>query len=149
MQQKCGRTKMIYYLLTIVDDIKSVSAILAFFAFIATVTTGIIRAVNIEESISDIRYNCWHVKKDTLRRKLYATLNKISITIFAVTLSLAIFLPTSKGIAFIYVAPKLIENDNVKETFANIPELAKLGTDYLKELLKEKVNNAEQGNNNS
>lgn len=135
---------MIYYLLTIVDDIKCVSTILAFFAFIAAVATSIIRAANIEESIGDIRHNCWQVKKSTLRRKLYATLNKICITIFAVTLSLAILLPTSKGIAFIYVAPKLIENDNVKETFANIPELAKLGTDYLKELLKSSMKDTDK-----
>lgn len=135
---------MIYYLLTIVDDIKCVSTILAFFAFIAVVATSVIRIANIEETIGNIRHNAWHVTKETLRRQLYATVNKVCITIFAISLSLAIFLPTSKGIAFIYVAPKLIENDNVKETFANIPELAKLGTDYLKELLKEKVNDRQR-----
>lgn len=135
---------MIYYLLTIVDDIKCVSTILALFAFIAAVATSVIRIANIEETIGDIRHNAWHVTKDTLRRRLYATVNKFCITIFAVTLSLAILLPTSKGIAFIYVAPKLIENDNVKETFANIPELAKLGTDYLKELLKSSMKDTDK-----
>ena len=140
---------MIYYLLTIVDDIKCVSTMLAIFAFIAVVATSIIRIINIDEDITDIRHNAWNVTKETLRRRLYATVNKLCIAIFAVTLSLAILLPTSKGIAFIYVAPKLIENNNVKETFANIPELAKLGTDYLKELLKEKVNNDTTRNDNS
>lgn len=140
---------MIYYLLTIVDDLKCVAVILAFFAFLATVATSVIRAANIEESIGDIQHNCWHVKKNTLRRKLYATINKICITIFAISLSLAVLLPTSKGIAFIFVAPKIVENGDVKETFANIPELAKLGTDYLKELLKEKVNNDGQRDSNS
>ena len=140
---------MIYYLLTIVDDIKCVSTILAFFAFIAAVATSVIRIANIDEDIGGIRHNTWHVTKETLRRRLYANVNKVCITIFAVTLSLAILLPTSKGIAFIYVAPKLIENNNVKETFANIPELAKLGTDYLKELLKEKVNDRQRDSNST
>lgn len=49
-------------------------------------------------------------------------------------------LPTTKQAAFIYIAPQLIENGAVKDTVKNIPELTKLGTDYLKELLKEKVN---------
>lgn len=140
---------MIYYLLTIVDDIKCVSTILAFFSFIAVVATSVIRVANIDEDIGGIQHNAWHVTKETLRRRLYSNVNKVCITIFAIVLSLAILLPTSKGIAFIYVAPKLIENNNVKETFANIPELAKLGTDYLKELLKEKVNNDGQRDSDS
>lgn len=49
-------------------------------------------------------------------------------------------LPTTKQAAFIYIAPQIIENGAVKDTVKNIPELTKLGTDYLKELLKEKVN---------
>ena len=49
-------------------------------------------------------------------------------------------LPTTKQAAFIWIAPQIIENGAVKDTVKNIPELTKLGTDYLKELLKEKVN---------
>ena len=49
-------------------------------------------------------------------------------------------LPTTKQAAFIYIAPQIIENGAVKDTVKNIPELTKLGTDYLKELLKEKIN---------
>lgn len=49
-------------------------------------------------------------------------------------------IPTTKQAAFIYIAPQIIENGAVKDTVKNIPELTKLGTDYLKELLKEKVN---------
>lgn len=57
-----------------------------------------------------------------------------------VLLVLAQILPTTKQAAFIYIAPQIIENGAVKDTVKNIPELTKLGTDYLKELLKEKVN---------
>lgn len=140
---------MIYYLLTIVDDIKMVSSILTFFAFVAAVTTAVVRVANIEEDIENIKRNYWSKTRTILRRKLYATINKVCIAILAVSLTFTILLPSSKGIAFIYVAPKLIENNNVKETFANIPELAKLGTDYLKELLKEKVNDSTRNGNST
>lgn len=64
-------------------------------------------------------------------------------TLFIVAVSLmmlAQLLPTTKQAAFIYIAPQIIENGAVKDTVKNIPELTKLGTDYLKELLKEKIN---------
>ena len=49
--------------------------------------------------------------------------------------------PNTKPAAFIWIAPKIVENGEIKETAANIPELAKLGTEYLKEVLKEKIEN--------
>lgn len=64
-------------------------------------------------------------------------------TVFISGIILLVFsqlLPTTKQAAFIYIAPQIIENGAVKDTVKNIPELTKLGTDYLKELLKEKVN---------
>ena len=59
----------------------------------------------------------------------------------SVLLGISMVLPTTKQAAFIYIAPQIIENGAVKDTVKNIPELTKLGTDYLKELLKEKVEN--------
>lgn len=66
---------------------------------------------------------------------------KMMFTVSAILLGISIVLPTTKQAAFIYIAPQIIENGAVKDTVKNIPELAKLGTDYLKELLKEKVEN--------
>ena len=57
--------------------------------------------------------------------------------------SLAILLPTTKQAAFIWLAPQIVENGAVKDTVKNIPELSKLATEYLKELLKEKINDTE------
>ena len=57
-----------------------------------------------------------------------------------VLLAFSQLLPTTKQAAFIWIAPQIIENGAVKDTVKNIPELTKLGTDYLKELLKEKIN---------
>lgn len=65
-------------------------------------------------------------------------------TVLITAISLLVFsqlLPTTKQAAFIWIAPQIIENGAVKDTVKNIPELTKLGTDYLKELLKEKVEN--------
>lgn len=64
-------------------------------------------------------------------------------TVFISGVILLVFsqlLPTTKQAAFIWIAPQIIENGAVKDTVKNIPELTKLGTDYLKELLKEKIN---------
>ena len=64
---------------------------------------------------------------------------KRMVGIFIMLLSLLMFIPSSKGIAFIYIAPQIIENGAVKDTVKNIPELTKLGTEYLKEILADKI----------
>ena len=74
-------------------------------------------------------------------KKLIKTLHIKTVFISGVVLLVfSQLLPTTKQAAFIYIAPQIIENGAVKDTVKNIPELTKLGTDYLKELLKEKVN---------
>lgn len=136
---------MIYYLLTIIDNIHGIMVAFSIVFGVSLLVTTCVNISHIEDCINTISKNHhFRFDENSLRRKLYTKLNKISAILFAISLTLATFLPSSKGIAFIYVAPKLIENDNVKETFANIPELAKLGTDYLKELLKEKVNDRQR-----
>lgn len=71
--------------------------------------------------------------------RLYLLFAIMIVSMFITTL-----VPTTKQAAFIYIAPQIIENGAVKDTVKNIPELTKLGTDYLKELLKEKVQDVEQ-----
>ena len=74
-------------------------------------------------------------------KKLLETIHVKTVFISGVVLlALSQLLPTTKQAAFIYIAPQIIENGAVKDTVKNIPELTKLGTDYLKELLKEKIN---------
>ena len=65
---------------------------------------------------------------------------KMMFIVSSILLGISMVLPTTKQAAFIYIAPQIIENGAVKDTVKNIPELTKLGTDYLKELLKEKIN---------
>lgn len=64
---------------------------------------------------------------------------KRGLCAFILLTSLLILMPSSKGIAFIYIAPQIIENGAVKDTVKNIPELTKLGTEYLKEILTDKI----------
>ena len=64
---------------------------------------------------------------------------KMMFIVSFILLGISMALPTTKQAAFIYVAPQIIENGAVKDTVKNIPELTKLGTDYLKELLKDKI----------
>lgn len=74
-------------------------------------------------------------------KKLLETIHVKTVFVSGIVLlALSQLLPTTKQAAFIYIAPQIIENGAVKDTVKNIPELTKLGTDYLKELLKEKVN---------
>lgn len=52
---------------------------------------------------------------------------------------IGIFCPNTKQAALIYITPQIVNNEAVSDTVKNMPELTKLGTDYLKELLKEKT----------
>ena len=61
-----------------------------------------------------------------------------------ISLFIAHAIPTTKQAAFIYIAPQIIDNGVVKDTVKNMPELAKLGTDYLKELLTEKMEQSDE-----
>lgn len=79
-------------------------------------------------------------KGEKIRLLANITRLKMLFTISAICIGISILLPTTKQAAFIYIAPQIIENGAVKDTVKNIPELTKLGTDYLKELLKEKIN---------
>ena len=65
---------------------------------------------------------------------------KTLFTLEVIAIILSVLLPSTKQAAFIWIAPQIVENGAVKDTVKNIPELTQLGTEYLKELLKEKVN---------
>lgn len=48
-------------------------------------------------------------------------------------------LPSQKQMAFIIAAPYIVENQQLQEAGKNSAEIIKLGTDYLKEIVNEKV----------
>lgn len=119
-----------YYLLVKLDDFICASAIvmclsgfLSALLSLLTVIESCDRYVNYDKEIA--------VKTKVL---------KFAIPVFFISVLFSTLIPTTKQAAFIWIAPQIVENGAVKDTVKNIPELTKLGTEYLKELLKEKVN---------
>ena len=84
----------------------------------------------VAEGVKDEEYNSF------LKRFKIKGLYILFISFYTI----AMLLPTTKQAAFIWIAPQIVENGAVKDTVKNIPELTKLGTEYLKQLLEEKVN---------
>jgi hypothetical protein len=72
--------------------------------------------------------------------KVMKKIIKLVAPVFIISLMFTTLVPSTKQAAFIWIAPQIVENGAVKDTVKNIPELTKLGTEYLKELLKEKFN---------
>lgn len=74
-------------------------------------------------------------KRRKMGQSMYGTCRLLTL----IALAWLALVPSTRQAAFIWIAPQIVENGAVKDTVKNIPELTKLGTEYLKELLKEKV----------
>ena len=61
------------------------------------------------------------------------------IPIYCLSFIIATLIPTSKEMAFIYIAPAIVNNKDVQKTIQKIPELSGLGLEYINELLKTKI----------
>lgn len=110
------------YLLLLLDGFNTATSIVAAFCLI---WSGIVYVITSTECDTEVRNECI--------KELYADL---SLKVGIICMFLAIFVPTTKQAALIYIAPKVVNN----EVIENAPEITKLGTEYLKELLKEKTN---------
>lgn len=119
-------TYLLMYLLTIVDNIPIVLGPMAVLLGIGILAGTIVMIASSLDGDEELVQGIlpWY---------------KRGLGAFILFTSLLIFIPSSKGIAFIYIAPQIIENGAVKDTVKNIPELTKLGTEYLKEILADKV----------
>lgn len=51
------------------------------------------------------------------------------------------FIPTTKETAFIYIAPAIVNNKDMQETMTKLPNISKLGLEYIEETLKDNINN--------
>ena len=67
---------------------------------------------------------------------------KITIPLFIVILVIKSLIPTTKEAAFIYVAPAIVNNQDIQKTIKKLPELSGLGLEYLGEVLKEEIKEA-------
>lgn len=61
------------------------------------------------------------------------------IPLYCLSFIIATLIPTSKEMAFIYIAPAIVNNTDVQKTIQKIPELSGLGLEYINELLKTKI----------
>lgn len=111
------------YLLLLLDGFNTTTSIIAIACLI---WAGIVYAISSTE-------NCDAEVRSEFIKELYADL---SLKVGVISMLLAVFVPTTKQAALIYITPKIVNN----EVIENVPEITKLGTEYLKELLKEKTN---------
>ena len=116
------------YLLTQFDSFRRTMWV---FSTLSLVVAILILFLSIFISYDDFR-NSYYEYLKTYKLKLFAIL-------FCVFYSVGTLIPSTKQAAFIYIAPQIIANGDVKDSIKDIPELAKLGTEYLKTMLKDKI----------
>lgn len=115
---------MIYYWLAILENIRQCASNFCVLAVIIAILSSVALFIGCVEDVAEL-------KKYTYKPF------KVSWIVLAITSFLLTFVPTQKQAAFIVVAPAIIENKDVQDTLKNIPELTKLGTEYLVEMLKD------------
>ena len=118
-----------FYILTKLSDVVCACIIIGVISTVASFISTV-------AFYTDLSYNYDDEEKQALLKHYNV---KVWYLVCIISWLIATFLPTTKQAAFIWIAPQIVENGAVKDTVKNIPELTKLGTDYLKELLKEKI----------
>ena len=98
--------------------------ILTSFSFIIIVILCLYRAIVLEDKDS----------VDKLRKIIFF----IFLPVFMLSSLFLILMPSSKEMAFIYIAPAIVNNKDFQKTIQKIPELSGLGLEYLTETLKGK-----------
>jgi len=77
--------------------------------------------------------------KVNLFRKKIASYFKITVPLAIATLVIHSLIPTTKEAAFIYIAPAIVNNQDIQKTINKLPELSGLGLEYLGEILKQEI----------
>ena len=125
---------MEYFMIYLLTQLDSFKMSLLIFSIISAVVTGIVLLV-CAMAASDY-YGDF---KDAFQEYTKTYRLKLCIVLFFVFCFAEALLPSTKQAAFIYIAPRIIANGDVKDSIKAIPELAKLGTEYLKTMLKDKI----------
>ena len=66
---------------------------------------------------------------------------KYAITLLLCGSIILTLIPTTKETAFIYIAPAIVNNKDMQETMTKLPNISKLGLEYIEETLKDNINN--------
>ena len=78
-------------------------------------------------------------EQQAMIRKIKNIFFFLIIPLYCLSFVIATLIPTSKEMAFIYIAPAIVNNKDVQKTIQKIPELSGLGLEYINELLKTKI----------
>ena len=123
------------YLLTRLDPLKSLfsslSVGLEILLFIFFLAFGLFWIFNIEDNLGG--------RGDAIVKNLKKILLFFIVPIFCVVSLIKNLIPTTKEMAFIYIAPAIVNNKDVQKTIQKIPELSGLGLEYLTETLKGEI----------
>ena len=82
------------------------------------------------------------ITMDDPEEDVHKTLTKVLKRVapyFIVMSTLFTFFPSQKQMAFVIAAPHVVENQELRDAGKNSAEIIKLGTEYVKEILQEKV----------
>lgn len=79
-------------------------------------------------------------RADTIVKNLKKIILFFIVPIYLVVSLIKNLIPTTKEMAFIYIAPAIVNNKDVQKTIQKIPELSGLGLEYLTETLKGEIN---------
>ncbi len=77
--------------------------------------------------------------KEVIMKTIIQKIFKFSIPVLLLGIFLATFTPTTKEAAFIYIAPAIVNNEDLQKTVKQLPELSNLGMEYLNGLLKKEI----------
>lgn len=141
------------YLFTRLDAINSVFGGLILFSIIVGLVC-LVCLIYSENTLKEITSDRWRIndeKNDKITNindnvKMYIRWLKRSIYCLIFGIILAILTPNMKEMAFIYAAPKIIANENVKSTVSSIPEVSDLALEYIKTFMKKSIKDLDNTN---
>lgn len=117
------------YLLTRLDGLNHYATVFTVLAFI----------ISFLSSLAFVLSHDSFICKDIENTKRFGKIAIISLCIGLFFSLIKLLTPTTKEAAFIYIAPAIVNNQNVQETFKKLPELSSLGLEYLGGILKEEI----------
>lgn len=127
------------YILTRLDPLKSLFASLSIGLTTLLIIFCIVFGVSwIINTIVDFGEE-GDIRGDTIVKNLKKILLFLIVPIFCVVSLVKNLIPTTKEMAFIYIAPVIVNNKDVQKTIQKIPELSGLGLEYLTETLKGEI----------
>ena len=125
------------YILTRLDPFKNLFSSASGWLMSLLIIFGIIYAISwIVIAIEQLQ----NTEVNKINKIIKKTIHFFIITVVCLSCLLKTLIPTTKEMAFIYIAPAIVNNKDVQKTIQKIPELSGLGLEYLTETLKGEIN---------